>query len=172
MLWCVTTYINNITFYFSVCGYSQVRLVALVAQQVHEIPKIKGRTHIQHRFCVPFLLNLRQGYIYIPRDIICGNSSLKKFTAWQIRLNYLWAKTNRPPSQTLPASLHKWILSWQSFYLSYFQFYCRVVLASFFMYFANVVTKWTQASQVEIKKAGSYNIDLSSTVKSASICPG
>lgn len=101
------------------CSNSQVPPAALSVPQVHQIPKItKKDTDWTHKSHVPLLVKRGYGYIYIPTDIICKNSSLKKFTAWQIRLNYLWAKTNGLLSQTSPPACIV-IPSWQSFYLSY-----------------------------------------------------
>lgn len=63
------------------CGYSQVRPVALLAPQVHQIPKIgRKETDSTHKSHAPLQVNLERGYIYIPTDIIRKNSSLKKFT--------------------------------------------------------------------------------------------
>ena len=93
------------------------------------------------------------GYIYIPTDIICENSSLKKFTAWQIRLNYLRAKTNRLALLNFTRP-RVWIDNILTELLSFiFSIWCHGCTAWLSCLFANanLDTEWTRASIAELK---------------------
>lgn len=103
-------------------------------------------THTSH---TPLQVNLRRGYIYIPTDIICENSSLKKFTVWQIRLNYLRAKTNRPLSKLHPPACMDWFYLDRVSIFHFFNFVSGMHCIAF-MSSANLGTEKTQASIVEL----------------------
>ena len=109
-------------------------------------------THTSH---TPLQVNLRRGYIYIPTDIICENSSLKKFTVWQIRLNYLRAKTNRPLSKLHPPACMDWFYLDRVSIFHFFNFVSGMHCIAF-MSSANLGTEKTQASIVELINSGVY----------------
>lgn len=89
------------------------------------------KTDSTHKSHTPLQVNLRHGYIYIPTDIIWENSSLKKFTVWQIRLNYLQAKTNRPLSKLHPPACMDWFYLDRASIFHIFKFYVRNALHHF-----------------------------------------